>query len=129
MTTSVVTTEPSASIVGVAELMRDSGRHVIPVCEKGKFIGLVTERDIGASLASCGANPDGRRAGELANSRHPMVSPGVDMMEAAKLMAQHGVQVLPVAINGRLLGLLTLDDLAGESMALAAMVFAKATEH
>ena len=42
----------------------------------------------------------------------PLISPGADIMEAVKVMADNGVQLLPVVQNGKLLGLLTLDRLA-----------------
>ena len=44
------------------------------------------------------------------------------------MMTERGVRVLPVLQNGKFLGLVTLDDLARDSLALAAMVFAKTAE-
>lgn len=108
--------------------MTDFGTGMIPVCEKGKFLGLISERDIVASLAGSAGNCERQYAGALAHNRHPMISPGVEIMQAAEMMVNHGVRVLPVVQNGKLLGLLTLEHLARESLALAAMVFAKTAE-
>lgn len=43
-------------------------------------------------------------------------------------MANNGIRMLPMAQNGRLLELLTLDDLARESLACAATVLVKTTK-
>jgi CBS domain-containing protein len=59
------------------------------------------------------------------NNHLPIISPGDDIIQAAKVMVNRNVRVLPVAQNGKLLGLFTLDNLAGESLALATMVFSK----
>jgi len=126
VTRDVTGVQSSASIVEVARQMGECGVGVIPVCENGKFYGVITERDIVLSLSLGGGSQ--QRAGALAHHRHPMVSSGVEVTEAARMMAEHRVRVLPVVQNGRLLGLLNLDDLARESLALAAMVFAKTVE-
>jgi len=126
MTRDVTGVQPSASIVEVARQMRDYGVSVIAVCENGKFCGVITERDVVMSMSS--GNGNHQRAGALAHHRHPMVSSGVEVTEAARMMTEHGVRALPVVQNGKLVGLLTLDDLARESLALAAMVFAKTVE-
>jgi len=121
----VISVASSTPIIEVARQMRDCGAGVIPVCENGKFQGVITERDIVISLVAAASDLKKQQAGTLAHSRHPMISPGVDIMQAAKMMVDHGVRVLPVVQNGKLLGLFTLEDLARESIALAAMVFSK----
>jgi CBS domain-containing protein len=126
MTRNVTGVRPTASIVEVARQMGDSGVGVIPVCENGKFYGIITERDVVMSVSS--ANGNEQRAVALAHHRNPMVSSGVEASEAARMMTEHGVRVLPVVQNGKFIGLLTLDNLARESLALAAMVFAKTME-
>ena len=124
MAKDIVTVPPSVSIIDVARQMRDLGLGIIPVCENGRFRGIVTERDI---VIGAVAPKDHSEliAGMLTHERYPAVSPGVDIMQAAKLMAEQAVRVLPVVENGRFVGLVTLEDLAQESIALAAMVFSK----
>ncbi|MBI2908772.1 MAG: CBS domain-containing protein [Chloroflexi bacterium] len=129
MTRDIVSVMPSASIIDVARQMRDTGTGVVPVCENGRFRGLITERDIVTSTVACEGNLTRNPAGKLVKEdRHPMISPGDELIRAAKVMASHGVAVLPVAQNGKLLGLITLENLARESLGLAAIVFAKMTE-
>jgi len=116
---------PSASIIEVAQKFRDCDTGILPVCDKGKLRGLITERDIIINIVATAGDPLLEKASSVMNKRQPTVSPDDDMVQAAKVMADNGIQVMPVAQNGKLLGLLTLDDLAQESLAVAAWVFSK----
>lgn len=125
MTKDFVSVPPSAPIVEVAQKMRDYGTSFIPVCENGRFRGLVSEKDIITHIVATAHNPKREHTRSLMSRRQPIVSPGEDLIQAAKTMANSGVRAVPVAQNGRLLGLLTLDDMAQESLALAAAVLVK----
>ena len=53
-------------------------------------------------------------------------APGMDVEEATQLMVSHGIRRLPVVDDGRLTGIVTLDDLAARigDPALAASITA-----
>ena len=112
MTESVVTARPSATVRQVAELMRERNvGSVVLLDDEQALAGFVTDRDL-----ALGALTDGRDAGDpvLAHSSSPVVTaePGMDVEEAAELMVRHGVRRLPVIDDGRLTGIITLDDIA-----------------
>jgi CBS domain-containing protein len=115
----------SAPIGEVARKMKDLKTGAVPVCDNGKLRGIITERDIVIGVANIAGNISNLPARLLMNNHHPIISPGEDILQAAKVMVNNGVRVLPVAQNGKFLGLFTLDDLARESLALASMVFSK----
>ena len=119
---------PSTPVIEVAHQMKISKRSIVPVCDNSKFRGIVTDRDIVTGIVATASDPVTEPASSVMNNRQPIISPGVDVMEAAKLMINKGVQVLAVVENGNLVGLLTLEDLARESLAMAAMVFSKTIE-
>ena len=124
----VYSVSPSASISEVARKMRDCGVGTVPVCEKGKLRGIITERSIVFKLADGVSNhKDHKReyAGSLMYNKFPEVPPGAGIIEAARIMASHRTQSLPVVEDGNLVGVLTLDDLVKESPALAVMVIGK----
>ena len=127
MTSEFVSVSLSTPIIEVAHQMGVSGTGIISVCDKGKFRGVITERDIVVGIVATATDPVTEPASSVLNDHHPVISPGEELIQAAKLMAAHNVQVLAVAQNDRLLGLLTLDDLARESLALAATVLAERT--
>jgi len=76
-------------------------------------------------LIATGIDPACERVSSVICNHLPIVPPGADIVEAAKIMVNNGVRELPVAQNGRLVGLLTLDVLARNNPALAALVFSK----
>lgn len=122
MVKNVVAVPPSTPIIEVAQRMSRSGMGVICICHNGKFRGVITERDLVAGTVASARNPKREHASSLVNNHYPMISPGAELLEAAKVMVDSAAQVLPVVQNGRLLGLLTLDRLIRESPAVAAMV-------
>lgn len=125
MTSNIAPVSPSTPILEVARRMRDSGLSTIPVCENGKLRGLITDRVIISRVVASGHNPKRESAGSLMLNGVPKVPMGCDVVEAAKIMASHGIHYLPVVQNGgKFAGILTLKDLIKESMVLASMVLA-----
>ena len=116
---------PTSRITEVAEMMSDYETDIIPVCENGKLRGVIKERDITAYIVATGDNPGRVCAIALIDRAYPMISPGEDLFQAAKIMAANGVNVLPVTQNKRLLGTLSIDDIAMVSLAAAAAVLVK----
>lgn len=129
MTRKFPSVRPSASMAEMVERIVATAVDVVPVCENGRFRGVVSERDILARIVANVDKPNKERASSLMKSDYPLVSPGDDMACAARIMAANRVRVLPVAQNGRLVGVITLHDLARESLALAALVLARIAEH
>ena len=112
-------------VIEIAHQMRVTGGGLIPVCDNGEFIGVVTETDIVISIVAAARDPVTEPASSIMHNDLPAISPGDDIQRAARLMIDSGHRVLPVVENGELLGLLTLDDFARESPGVAALVFAK----
>lgn len=115
MTESVVTASPEHSVREVAELMRERNvGSVVLVDPQGRPVGFVTDRDLAISVLA-----DARDASEPAggHASSPVVTgePGMGVESAAELMVAHGIRRLPVLDDGRLTGIITLDDLAART--------------
>lgn len=111
MTQTVVSAPLSASVRRLAELMREHDVGVVVLtAPDGTPAGMVTDRDIALAVAA-GVPPD-LPAGEHASA--PVLTTGPDrpLEEAAERMTRFGVRRLPVVEEGRLVGILALDDLA-----------------
>ncbi|HEX8121339.1 MAG TPA: CBS domain-containing protein [Solirubrobacteraceae bacterium] len=112
MTESVVTAAPDSPVGAVAELMRERNvGSVVLVDEGGAPVGFITDRDVAISVVA-----DGRDASDPAEAHasSPVVTgePDMDVGDAAELMVRHGVRRLPILDGDRMVGILTLDDLA-----------------
>ena len=112
MTAGVVTAGPDADVLAVAQLMRDHSVGSVVLCDgEGQPAAMVTDRDLTVRALAEERAP-GERVGEHAS--RPLVTgdPDMDLEEAAALMVQHRVRRLPVVEDERLVGIVTLDDIA-----------------
>jgi CBS domain-containing protein len=111
MTQGVVTAERGDSLRRVGELMRDRNVGSVVVCENGRPIGVITDRDLALAVVA-----DKVDAGDKAGSHasRPLVTGEVEMdiEEAVALMIQHRIRRLPVTEGEELVGIVTIDDLA-----------------
>jgi CBS domain-containing protein len=86
---------------------------VLPVVEDGRVRGMITDRDIAMSLTFKGARPAGVTVAEIMAGRSVYsCSPEDGVAEALKTMRDRQVRRLPVVENGRLRGLLSMNDIA-----------------
>jgi CBS domain-containing protein len=112
MTPGVVTAAPEASVVSVAEEMRDRRvGSVVIVDPAGSPVAMVTDRDIAVRVFAEGADP-GAAVGEHASRPLICGDPAMELDEAAALMVQHRVRRLPVVDGETLVGIVSLDDIA-----------------
>jgi CBS domain-containing protein len=111
MTEGVVTVETADSLHRVGELMRDRNVGSVVVCESGRPVGVITDRDL-ALVVVADEVESVERAGDHAS--RPLVTGEVqmDIEEAVALMIQHRIRRLPVTSDEELVGIVTIDDLA-----------------
>ena len=112
----VVTCSREAKIDEVAQLMRRHHVGDVVVTEEsmGKLIpvGIVTDRDIVASVIALELDPTIFSAGDLVS--RPLVTAREDagVFEAMQQMRKHGVRRMPVVTaSGALAGIISVDDL------------------
>jgi CBS domain-containing protein len=112
MTESVVTAPPDCPVGAVAELMRERNvGSVVLVDDEGAPVGFITDRDLAVSVLASGRDGSDPARAHASSPVHTG-EPDMDVHAAADLMISHGVRRLPVVDNGRMVGILTLDDLA-----------------
>jgi CBS domain-containing protein len=86
----------------------------LPVCrEDGRLQGIITDRDIVLRCVAAEIDPEKTTVGEIMTKSLVTASPRDDVRRAAQLMASAQVRRLPVTDGGRLVGMLSLGDLAG----------------
>jgi len=112
MTTEICCISPSESLARVASEMKRHNVGVMPVCENGRLVGLITDRDIAIECADAGVNPKECKVGEFMSSDLIVGSPDMDVADAARLMGGEQIHRLPVVENGTLVGIVSMGDLA-----------------
>lgn len=121
--------KPADSIAAVARTMMEYQAETAVVCsDDDKLIGIITREAIISTVVA--NNRDSKRESVISAmiNRTPKVSLRADVTEAAKIMAMYSMNVVLVVEHGKVLGIITLDDLIEESPALGLMVMAKRIE-
>lgn len=112
MTREVISVHNSDTVETAAQLMKQYNIGSVPVCEDEKVIGIITDRDITLRSASSGQNVMRQTVREIMTSNPVTVSSNTDVHEAARIMGERQIRRLPVVENGKLVGIVSIGDLA-----------------
>ena len=107
----VVTIDISWRLHAAAVLMMRHHTAALIVTDRGKPVGLISERDLVSALADTGSRVARTPICEVATKPVIAVSARESIMRAIALMTERRLRHLPVFDNGKLLGLVTLRDL------------------
>src|SRR5262249_45883087 len=120
MTPAPLAISPDTSVDKAYRVMQDHRIGHLPVCEDGRLVGLISERDLRLVLPSPATSLAAHEVHYLLArltvaeimSRFPAtIGPDRVVTEAASRMLSHQVHALPVTENRRLVGILTRTDL------------------
>ena len=103
---------PQANLKGAANLMLNHRIAALVVMKSGKAVGLVSERDIVEALSRHGAAAGLVRVQDILPSRFAVVSPEETIERAMSIMTYERVRHLPVIDDGKLVGIISLGDIA-----------------
>lgn len=114
MTTRLVTMDGAETLTAAARRMRDADIGDVIVKKGEKVTGIITDRDIAVRAVAEGIDPDDITLDQMQTYDLISVNPHDDAVAAADLMRTYAVRRLPVMEDGRLIGLVSLGDLAVE---------------
>lgn len=106
------TARPDMTAADAAGLMRSFDVGAIPLVEGDELVGLVTDRDLVVRVLAHRGDPADVRLGDIATTATITVSPDVQLAVARELMAERRIRRLPVTKDGRLVGIVSLGDVA-----------------
>ena len=113
MNPGVVSVEPTSTAAAAARLISRHNVGALPVCGgDGKLRGMVTDRDIILRCVAAEDDPAQTPVRDIMTRGCVTVSPNADCREAARLMSDRQVRRLPVVEGGKVVGMLSLGDLA-----------------
>jgi CBS domain-containing protein len=112
MTPEVHTCRPESNLSMVAMQMWDVDFGVLPVVRSGKVVGMITDRDICMAAATKHQEPAKIQVEEVISGQVHSCAPEADIREALKTMGRNKVRRLPVIDAGKLVGVLSLNDVA-----------------
>jgi CBS domain-containing protein len=121
MTAEPIVLQQDQSIADAAQAMRDTSVGAVLVVDGDRLCGLVTDRDIVVRAVAESASPDSP-VGQVVSPDLVAVDADDETIDAARVMQDHAVRRLPVLDDGRIVGIVSIGDLAvsqGEDSALA----------
>lgn len=111
----VATVAPDASVALAARMMRDQEVGCLPVLERERLIGMITDRDIVVRGVAEGLDPHRAIVREAMSANAIACSVEHTVEQARALMAANLIKHLPVLDEReRLVGLIALRDLTGQ---------------
>ena len=111
MTPNPRTVSPNDTIQAAARIMVSEDTGAVPVVNDGHVLAIVTDRDIVVRVVAEGGSFSSPVSNITTNSVI-CASPEMSTREAGELMSEHQIRRLPVVENDRLVGIVSIGDLA-----------------
>jgi CBS domain-containing protein len=113
MTKNPVTLPPSASAAEAAKLMKENDIGDVLVCEQDRLCGIVTDRDLAIRCVADGESVH-EPIGEFCSTDVVTLAPDDEVKRAVETMKEHAIRRIPIVDGERLVGVVSLGDLAQE---------------
>jgi CBS domain-containing protein len=111
MTPNPRTVSPNDTVQAAALIMQAEDTGAVPVVTDGRVLAVVTDRDIVVRVVAEGGSFSSP-VGNIATQSVVCATPEMSTSEASDLMSEHQIRRLPVVENDRLVGIVSLGDLA-----------------
>ncbi|HVR83076.1 MAG TPA: CBS domain-containing protein [Planctomycetota bacterium] len=104
---------PMASVKGAADLMRSLDLSVLPVCQDGKILGVIADRDMTVHIAATGRDPGTTFVKDILNPKVAILSEDDSLQAAERIMEEKGSHWIFVTDQDRtLVGIVSLGKVA-----------------
>ncbi len=114
MTSNPVRLPANTPIREAAKRMRENNIGDVVVEKDGKLCGIVTDRDIVVRAIAQGMDVETTNLESICSKDITSVSPDQTSDDAVRLMREKSIRRLPVIENGKVVGIISLGDLAIE---------------
>ena len=111
MTSHICCVSPDMSIENASKLMSGADIGIVPVCDSGGIVGIITDRDIITRGISKGLSHNDK-VEKIMTKSVVSITPDADVKEAVKIMSDKQVRRLPVVMGSEIVGMLSVGDIA-----------------
>jgi CBS domain-containing protein len=114
-TIGVISVTPEDTVLSALKLMSEKNVGAVVVLEKGKLVGIMTERDYARKVEVKGRTAKDTLVREvMTGDRVIYVTPGDSVDKCKALLKQYGFRHLPVYEDNRVTGILSIRDILEE---------------
>ena len=116
MSKDVCFVKPDCNTYDAARIMCENHIGCIPVCDEQKsVVGIITDRDILLRAVACNKETKTTPVSEIMTTNVYTCNSEKEITEAQNLMAQNQIRRIPVVMNEKVVGILSLKNLAKNS--------------
>lgn len=101
---------PQATLYDALKLMAEKEVGAVPVVDRGKIIGIFSERDLARKAVCAGKLSLTLPVRKFMTKKVLYVHPRTSMDECMSLMTMHRVRHLPILEDGSIVGIITIGD-------------------
>jgi CBS domain-containing protein len=113
MNPGVVSVSPDESVAYTSRLLYRHNIGSVPVCTSdGMLEGIVTDRDIVLRVVAADSDPHSTPVKDIMSHSVITVAPEDDVKRVSMLMSESQVRRLPVVSDGKVVGMVSLGDIA-----------------
>jgi len=102
---------PETTVFDAIRLMADKNIGALLVLADGRLTGIFTERDYTRKIALQGKSSRETRVREVTSEKVLTVAPTDSVEDCMKLMTENRVRHLPVVVDGKVTGIVSIGDL------------------
>lgn len=102
---------PESTVYDAIKIMAEKNVGSLLVMSGDSLVGIFTERDYTRKIALMGKTSKDTRIKEVLSGKVICVKPGDSVEECMRLMTEHRIRHLPVADEGKVLGVISIGDL------------------
>jgi CBS domain-containing protein len=112
MTKEIVTVDEGETALEAATIMSQRGISSLIVVKDGAPIGIITERDFVKKVCAKQLEASAIKIGTLMSRIRTVADPDTPIQVAVQRMANRGIRRLPIIQEGKVVGIVTVTDLA-----------------
>ena len=125
----LVVLNSNAAVLDAARAIEQNRIGAVVVQDEGRVVGIVTDRDLAVRALGRARDATSTRIADVMTPFPATLAPDDSLADAVWLMQERNIRRIPLVEDGRVVGMVTLDDLlldeAAPLEALAAVVAAQ----
>ncbi len=114
--TKMISVLPATTVLDSLRIMADKNIGSVMVIEENKYLGLMTERDYSRKIVLKERSSTDTLVSEIMSTDLPHVKTSDTIEYCMQLMSDKNVRYLPVAENGEVIGIISINDVVKETI-------------
>ena len=108
---------PDDSVFEAIKILAEKGVGALMVMDKGKLVGILSERDYTRKIALLGKNSKETKVRDIMSAYVLVVTPQTRTRQCMAIMSEKNIRHLPVVDGNTVVGMLSIRDLMNDIIA------------